>query len=118
AGANPTGTVPGWSYRNVSPSILSQRGAALGAKGDSQGIEGAQSLPYNFGARLTEYVTHASPIPVGFWRSVGASLNTFAVESMIDELAAAAGEDPYTFRRSLLTDQRWIAVLDAAANLG
>jgi isoquinoline 1-oxidoreductase beta subunit len=118
AGANPTGTVPGWSYRNVSPSILSQRGAALGAKGDSQGIEGAQSLPYNFGARLTEYVTHASPIPVGFWRSVGASLNTFAVESMIDELAAAAGWDPYLFRRSLLTDQRWIAVLDAAANLG
>ena len=35
-------------------------------------------------------VTHPSPIPVGFWRSVGASLNTFGVESMIDELAAAA----------------------------
>ena len=66
----------------------------LGAKGDSQGIEGAQALPYDLGARLTQYVTHPSPVPVGFWRSVGASLNTFGVESMIDELAAAAGEDP------------------------
>jgi isoquinoline 1-oxidoreductase beta subunit len=56
--------------------------------------------------------------PVGFWRSVGASINTFAVESMIDELAQAAGQDPYLFRRSKLTDPRWIAVLDAAAALG
>ena len=108
----------GWSYRNISPSILAQRGSVLGARGDSQGIEGAQALPYDLGTRLTQYVTHPSPIPVGFWRSVGASLNTFGVESMIDELAAAAGEDPYLFRRDRLTDPRWIAVLDAAAALG
>jgi isoquinoline 1-oxidoreductase beta subunit len=118
AGVTSTGIVQGWSYRNVSPSILAQRGAVLGTRGDSQGIEGAQSLPYNFGARVTEYVTHPSPIPVGFWRSVGASLNTFGVESMVDELAAAAGWDPYLFRRALLTDPRWVAVLDAAAQLG
>jgi len=118
AGLDNSGNVTGWSYRNVSPSILGQRGVPLGVKGDSQGIEGAQSLPYNFGARLTEWVSHPSPIPVGFWRSVGASVNTFGVESMIDELAAAAGRDPYTFRRALLTDPRWIAVLDAAATLG
>jgi isoquinoline 1-oxidoreductase beta subunit len=54
---------------------------------------------------------------VGFWRSVGASLNTFAVESLIDELAKAAGQDPYQFRRNRLTDPRWLAVLDAAAGL-
>ena len=112
------GSVTGWSYRNVSPSILGQRGAVLGAKGDSQGIEGAQALPYSLGARVTEWVSHTAPIPVGFWRSVGASLNTFGVESMIDELAAATLADPYQFRRNLLTDPRWIAVLDAAAHLG
>jgi isoquinoline 1-oxidoreductase beta subunit len=66
---------------------------------------------------VTEYVTHPSPIPVGFWRSVGASINTYCVESMIDELAVAANQDPYLFRRTLLTNPRWIAVLDAAANL-
>jgi len=119
AGVDAGGNITGWSYRNVSPSILGQRGVPLGSKGDSQGIEGANNLPYNFGARLTEWVSHPSPIPVGFWRSVGASINTFAVECMIDELAFAAGwSDAYQFRRSRLTDPRWIAVLDAAATLG
>ena len=118
AGLDASGNVVGWSYRNVSPAILGQRGAVLSARGDSQGYEGSNNLPYAFGTKVVEYVTHPSPIPVGFWRSVGASINTFGVESMIDELAAAAGKDPYEFRKGLLTDQRWIAVLDAAANLG
>jgi isoquinoline 1-oxidoreductase beta subunit len=118
AGLDPTGNVAGWTYRNVSPSILGQRGAVLGAKGDSQGSEASAELPYNFGSRLVEWVSHTSPIPVGFWRSVGASINTFAVESMIDEIAIAAGKDGYAFRRAQLTDPRWIAVLDAAAKLG
>ena len=118
AGVDSAGNIVGWAYRNVSPSILGQRGVPLGPTGDSQGIEGAQKLPYNFGTRATEWVSHTSPIPVGFWRSVGASINTFCVESLMDELAALAGQDPYMFRRSKLTDPRWIAVLDAAATLG
>lgn len=118
AGIDAAGNINAWTYRNISPSILAQRGSVLGAKGDSQGYEASQDLPYMFGARLTEYVTHPSPIPVGFWRSVGASLNTFGVESMIDELASAAGRDPYDFRRMRLTDPRWLAVLNAAAQLG
>ncbi len=116
AGIDASGTIAGWTYRNVSPSILGQRGVVLPATGDSQGYEASQALPYNFGARLTEWVSHTSPIPVGFWRSVGASINTFAVESMIDELAAAAGQDAFQYRRARLTDPRWIAVLEAAAN--
>jgi isoquinoline 1-oxidoreductase beta subunit len=115
AGLDVNSYVTGWAYRNVSPSILGQRGSTLGATGDSQGYEGSQALPYNFGARLTEWVSHTAPIPVGFWRSVGASINTFAVESMIDELATAAGQDAWQFRRARLTDPRWLAVLDAAA---
>jgi isoquinoline 1-oxidoreductase beta subunit len=117
AGVDGLGRVTGWAYRNISPSILGQRGATLPATGDSQGYESSQALPYNFGGRQTEWVWHPSQIPVGFWRSVGASINTFAVESAIDELAALAGQDPYLFRRSLLTDPRWIAVLDKAASL-
>ncbi len=116
AGLDANGYVAGWSYRNVSPSILGQRGANLGATGDSQGHEASGHLPYDFGSRLTEWVSHTAPVPVGFWRSVGASINTFAVESMIDELAAAAGQDPYQFRRARLTHPRWLAVLEAAAN--
>ena len=99
AGLDSSGNIVGWAYRNVSPSILGQRGVPLGATGDSQGSEGSQALPYNIAARVTEWVSHTSPIPVGFWCSVGASLNTFCVEGMIDELAALAGQDPYMFRR-------------------
>jgi isoquinoline 1-oxidoreductase beta subunit len=116
AGLDASGQIAGWTYRNVSPSILGQRGSVLGARGDSQAYEASQDLPYHFGARLTEWVSHPAQVPVGFWRSVGASINTFAVESMIDELAAAAGQDPLLFRRSRLSDPRWIAVLEAAAN--
>ena len=115
AGLDANNQVAGWIYRNVSPSILGQRGAVLGARGDSQGYEASQALPYAMAARRVEWVSHPSTIPVGFWRSVGASINTFAVESMVDELAALAGQNPYDFRRARLTDARWIAVLEAVA---
>jgi isoquinoline 1-oxidoreductase beta subunit len=118
AGVGSTGQIAAWSYRNVSPSIQGQRGRVLGATGDNQGWEGSAALPYTMGSRLVEWVSHPSPIPVGYWRSVGASINTFAVESMVDELAAAAGLDPYRFRKSLISDPRWSAVLDAVASLG
>src|SRR4029078_975312 len=52
------------------------------------------------------------------WRSVGHSLNCFAVESAIDELAKRAGKDPLEFRRGLLNKSpRGLAVLNAAAQL-
>jgi len=51
-----------------------------------------------------------------FWRSVGSSQNAFAVESFIDEVAHAAGKDPYAFRRALLVDRPdFLAVLDKLA---
>ena len=117
AGMSRSGTIDSWVYRSVSQSIGAQRGATLPATGDGQASEGANALPYNFGTRLVEWVKfNASPVPVGYWRSVGASMNTFVVESVIDELAAAYGQDPYQFRRTRLTHPRWLAVLDAAAS--
>jgi isoquinoline 1-oxidoreductase beta subunit len=116
AALDPAKAVAGWVYRNVSPSILGQRGAVLGARGDSQGYEASQDLPYAFGARRVEWVSHPAPIPVGFWRSVGASINTFAVESAINELAVLAGQDPVQFRRARLTDPRWLNVLETVAS--
>ena len=117
AGMSKSGTIDAWVYRSVSQSIGAQRGGVLPPKGDGQASEGANDLPYSFGSRLVDWVKfNASPIPVGYWRSVGASMNTFVVESVIDELAAAYGQDPYQFRRTRLTDPRWLAVLDAAAS--
>jgi isoquinoline 1-oxidoreductase subunit beta len=118
AGVNASGNITAWNYRNVSPSISAQRGRTLGPTGDSQATEASQELPYRFASRRVDWVNHPAPIPVGYWRSVGASINTFAVESLIDEQAAAAGQDPLQFRRNNLTDPRWLAVLDTAAGLG
>jgi isoquinoline 1-oxidoreductase beta subunit len=123
-GLDAAGNITAWANRSVSPSINAQRGRVLGATGDSNATEGGRTLPYKFGSRLVDYVVHPSPIPVGYWRSVGYSINGFAVESAIDEAALAAGIDPLTFRQQLLatsTDPlaaRTLAVLNAAAALG
>ena len=115
SGVDSAGNILGWYYRNVSPSILGQRGYLKPGAVDSQASEGGVGLPYNFGQKAIEWVPLPSGIPVGFWRSVGSSINAFAVECMIDELAVAAGKDPFTFRYQNMTlDPRATAVLQAA----
>lgn len=108
------GNVAAWYYRNVSPSILGQRGRT-GL--DSQAVEGSVRLPYGRGTQVTEWVPLPAGIPVGFWRSVGASINAFAVERMMDLLARQAGVDPFTFRLRVVTEDRARAVLQAADQL-
>lgn len=55
-------------------------------------------------------------VPVAFWRSVGASQNTYFLESFIDELAHAAGRDPLAYRRDLLQGRPdYLGVLDTLA---
>ena len=109
-----SGRISAWSYRNVSQAILGQRGWLPPGAVDSQASEGSTNLPYDLGTRLVEWVPLPAGIPVGFWRSVGSSINAFAVESMIDELARAAGADPFQFRYDNMTDDRARAVLWAA----
>ncbi len=116
AGVDASGAINAFWVRSVSPSITAQRGRLQGA--DPLAVEGSVELPYALGARRTEWLQHPSTIPVGYWRSVGYSINTFIVESAIDELCAANGTDPYQMRRRLLADApRELAVLDAAAQL-
>jgi isoquinoline 1-oxidoreductase beta subunit len=118
AGLDAAGNIVGWTYRNVSPSILGQRGYIGPSDVDSQAIEGADEQPYALGARRIDWVPHPAAVPVGFWRSVGNSINAFAVESAIDEAALAAGIDPLSYRRKLLAaDARSLDVLNAAATL-
>ncbi len=74
----------------------------VGDKPDSSMTEGAAEIPYSLPNQLTDVVQLNNGIPVGFWRSVGNSLNCFFVESAIDELAHHAGIDPYQYRRRLL----------------
>jgi isoquinoline 1-oxidoreductase beta subunit len=112
------GRIAAWKYRTVSQAILGQRGWLPPNTVDSQAVEGATSLAYDLPTRLVEWVPLSAGIPVGFWRSVGASINAFAVESMMDELARAAGLDPFVFRHNhLVNSPRVQAVLWAADNL-
>jgi len=105
-------------YRNVGPSIKKQKQPTSVAN-DTGAVEGATHLPYAIANKRIEFVPHPSPVPLGYWRSVGNSVNVFAIESAIDELALAASLDPLAFRRTLLAgDTRSLAVLDAVAQLG
>ncbi len=118
AGLTATGSPSGWWDRIVSPSILFQRGWIPDGVVDGQAVDGALELPYALPDRLVEYVRHPAAVPVGFWRSVGNSLNCFAVESAMDELALAAGQDPLAFRLGLMAGKpRAAAVLKAAATM-
>jgi len=117
-GLDATGAVSSYGTRIVTPSPLFQRGW-MGPDGNDN-VDGATELPYAFANRLVEYVRHPSAVPVGFWRSVGTSINCFAVESALDEAALATHTDPLAFRQRLLAnDPRSLAVLNAAAaNIG
>jgi isoquinoline 1-oxidoreductase beta subunit len=117
AGLDKSGNIASLIYRNVSPSITLQHNPASTAN-DTGAVAGAMALPYAIANRRIEFVPHPSAVPIGYWRSVGESYNTFAVESAIDELALAAGKDPMAFRRVLLANNtRALAVLDAVAQI-
>ena len=108
-----------WLHRIVAPSIGVQHGRQLQDGIDSLMTEGAANLPYAIPNLQVEYIYKDLGIPVGFWRSVGASQNAFITESFIDELAAAAKKDPFEFRRDLLTKAgRHKGVLELAAEKG
>jgi isoquinoline 1-oxidoreductase beta subunit len=78
--------------------------------------EEAPHIPYAIADQRIVFTTSKTHVPWGFWRSVDHSLHAFFTESFIDELAVAAGRDPYDYRRELLADQpRFRAVLDLAA---
>jgi isoquinoline 1-oxidoreductase beta subunit len=117
-----------WTHRIVCPSILARlypgfipdwlrtRLHMLQNGADPTSVEGSVNLPYAIPNLRVEYTRADVGVPVGFWRSVGNSHTSFVVESFIDELAHAAGKDPFEFRRTLLARApRHRAVLELAA---
>jgi isoquinoline 1-oxidoreductase subunit beta len=83
---------------------------------DGPAVASIADTPYAIPNYLVEYCRATNEVPVGYWRSVGPSQNTFIFESFIDELAHAAKRDPVEFRRELLAnDARMLNVLNLAA---
>ena len=105
-----------WFTRVVGPGILVQKGFAPAGSIDGAAMAALRDLPYDIPNVRIEWVNKDFGVPLGFWRSVGASQNGFIVESFVDELAHLAGQDPYEYRRSLLgKSPRHKAVLELAA---
>jgi len=100
AGLNANGDISAWKTRIASGSILSQmRGVPLRNGIDGTSCEGFTRLPYLSPNLYQDYKQCPTHVPLGFWRTVGWSQTPFAREQFIDELAIAAGEDPFEYRR-------------------
>ena len=107
-----------WNHRFAGSSIIARWLPPAFKNGlDPDTTEGAIDLVYALPNLHVEYLRVEPPgIPTAFWRSVGPSHNVFVTESFIDELAAAAKQDPVAYRRALLDKApRAKAVLELAA---
>ncbi len=118
AGLNDKRELTGWRHVIVGQSIMADSFLAAMIKDgiDPSSVEGAASIAYAIPNITVELSTTRTGVPVLWWRVVGSSHTIFAVEAFIDEVAHAAGEDGFTFRRKLLEHEpRMKAVLELAA---
>ena len=101
-------------------SLLRSLGASPVPTGiEPMAVEVINTHAYKIPNNRVDLILKNAHVPVMFWRSVGASQNTFFLESFIDELAHEAGQDPYQFRRAMLLDRPdYLGVLDTIAKKG
>ena len=98
-GLDGAGRLVAWHHLVRTPSIGQQLfGAARRSRGHPDVVEGAADVPYTAGAVRVDCAIPEVGVKLGWWRSVYSSQNAFAEESFVDELAAAAGQDPVAFR--------------------
>ena len=116
AGLDAEGQLIAWRHRVVGQSIMAGTPFASATGIDGSSVDGIVDLPYAIPNLAVELHTTESAVTVNPMRSVGLTHTTFAIETFIDELAEAAGKDPYAFRQALLAKQpAWLAVLNLAA---
>jgi isoquinoline 1-oxidoreductase beta subunit len=119
AGLNAQNELTGWRHVIVGQSIMAGTIFAAGMKDgiDTTSVEGAANIAYGIPNIAVDLSTTKAGVPVLWWRVVGSSHTTFAVEAFIDEVAHAAGADPFAFRRKLLEHEpRMKGVLELAAD--
>jgi isoquinoline 1-oxidoreductase subunit beta len=109
-----------WSMRVVTSSIFDSVGIPRPAnKVEPQTVAGLADNGYNVPNMRVESLVKNTHLPVWFWRAPGVNQHIFAIESFLDEMAAASGIDPYQMRRKLLEGKPdWLKVLDTVAEKG
>jgi isoquinoline 1-oxidoreductase beta subunit len=111
--------IVGWNHAIVGPSILhgTPFESMMVKDGiDSTSVEGVSDTPYAIPNLQVTLHSQNLDVPVLWWRSVGNSHTAFVMETMVDELAAAAGQDPLAYRRAMLKDKpRVLNTLELAA---
>jgi len=118
AGLDASGRPVSFHHRTVGSSIVARwLPPAFKNDLDLDAVKAAAG-PYEFPNVLVDWVRQEPPagLTTGWWRGVGVTHNAFMVEGFVDELAAAAGQDPVAYRRALLgKEPRAAAVLSLAA---
>ena len=108
-----------WKHTIVGQSIVADTpfaGFLIKNGVDVTSVEGASTVPYTIPNLQVELHSPKNEVPVQWWRSVGHSHTAFVVETMIDELAHLAKEDPVAYRLSILpAKSRYRGVLKLAA---
>jgi isoquinoline 1-oxidoreductase beta subunit len=119
AGLDNDGSLIAWQHTIVGQSIMAGtlfEGLRVNDGIDITSVEGAEDIPYAIGNILVDLHSPKLPVTVQWWRSVGHSHTAFVVESFFDEVAHAAGKDPFELRRDLLAGKpRHREVLELAA---
>jgi isoquinoline 1-oxidoreductase beta subunit len=117
AALDPAGQPQAFQARIAVPSLLrGGNGSQEVQASEPMATECIQGSFYAFPARDVGVLLKNSHVPVSFWRGVGSSQNGFFMESFMDELAHAAGQDPLKYRRALLTERPdALGVIDALA---
>lgn len=119
AGLDAQGKIAGWEHHVVGQSIMAPTPMAAMIKDgiDSTSVEGV--MPTSYALPMMSGDLHSPSLAVRplWWRSVGNTHTAYVMETMMDELARAAGQDPLAFRLALLQkNERATAVLKLAAD--
>ena len=117
-GVDGAGMPTGFEHRVVGPSVMAWFLPAFTKDGVDLDIVNYSAGAYEWPSHRIEFVRRDPPSGLldGNWRGVGETRNCFVLESVVDELAYAAGKDPVEYRRDLVKPgSRILNVLDQVA---